>query len=162
MPSILMFQSGTKKRGDSSLCTYEHLKPKFQESSGDLSGGLNENISSQTLMSRYLKDGKNRDTAIVLLKKEIECALESFNGVKAEMAKLYDEKEKLWMSGKESKRSLEALVSQVLVLQSGMDCFEAEFKSKIDLLNGKLQRFEEIVQSSCTSKFQEKEVGYPI
>lgn len=142
-------ETGTKRGRDLNSCIDEDTRPKFQ----------NSFCSIGATDHKTLKDGKNRDTTIALLKKEIECALESLKGVEAEFAKLYTEKEKFLMSGKDcERRSLEALVHQVLVLQGGMDGFEAEFQSKIDSLNSKLQQFEEIVQHSCASRFQEKEL----
>lgn len=149
---LYLLQTGTKRRRDLNSCTDEDTRPKLQ----------NSFCSIGATDCRNLKDGKNRDATITLLKKEIECALESLKGVQDELANLYKEKEKFVMSGKDCERSLEALVHEVLVLQGGMNCFEAEFKSKMDALSSKLQQFEEIVQHSCASRFQEKEVGYSI
>lgn len=148
----ICLQTGTERRRDLNSCIDENTRPKFQ----------NSFCSIGATDCRTLKDRKNRDTTITLLKKEIECALESLKEVQDELAKLYKEKEKFVMSGKDCERSIEALMHEVLVLQGGMDCFEAEFQSKMDALNSKLQRYEEIVQHSCTSWFQEKEVGYSI
>ncbi|KAL3538910.1 hypothetical protein ACH5RR_002276 [Cinchona calisaya] len=120
--------------------------------------GNNRNGEKNLACQSTLKVVNNKDATIMLLKKEIESALESLNGVQAEMAKLRYEKENFCMSEKESLKGIESILSQVVVLWNAMDSFEEEFKLKIDALEAKLQGFEEIVQQSCTSWLEQNEM----
>lgn len=104
------------------------------------------------------KESSDRDATIILLKKEIESALESLRGVQVEMVKLHDEKEQVSISEKQSRKSIESLMSQVLALQAAMDNFEEQFRLKMVHLDDKLLRVEEITQEAGGSWFQEKEV----
>eukprot|EP00257_Ricinus_communis_P017920 XP_015576480.1 kinesin-like protein KIN-12F [Ricinus communis] len=112
----------------------------------------------------FIRASKNvchRDVTVILLKKEIESALESLQQVQMEMAKLRCEKEELLLS---EKRSQESLKCFVLALQAAISNFEKEFEQKINIVNRKLQAFEQIVQEagSCwcqTKEFLEMEVG---
>ncbi|CAI9104395.1 OLC1v1003057C1 [Oldenlandia corymbosa var. corymbosa] len=105
-----------------------------------------------------LKDVNNRDATIMLLKKEIESALESLNGVQAEIAELRSEKKRFSISEKESQRGIESILGQVLALSNAMDYLDKEFNIKINALEGKLQGFDRVLQCSCDSWFEQKEL----
>ncbi|XP_027112402.1 kinesin-like protein KIN-12D isoform X1 [Coffea arabica] len=121
---------------------------------------LGNNRSGENILEcqNTLKDVNNKDATIMLLKKEIESALESLNGVQAEMSKLRDEKDKFYTSEKEIQRGIECIVNQVVLLQNAMDYFEEESKFRIDSLEFKLHGLEEIVQHSCNSWIKQKEL----
>ncbi|CAI9764401.1 unnamed protein product [Fraxinus pennsylvanica] len=105
-----------------------------------------------------LKDVNGKDASTTLLKEEIESALQSIQGLQAEMAKLHHEKEGVWMSEKRHKKSIESLMNQVFVLQSSIYNFEVNLELKIAALDGKLRGVEEIVQESFTSWFHLKQL----
>ncbi|XP_068655925.1 kinesin-like protein KIN-12D isoform X2 [Aristolochia californica] len=91
-----------------------------------------------------LEDASDRDAAIILLRKEIESAIESLRGVQAQMAKLLDEKEEIRKSVKQSCKSLECLPEQVIKLQSDMDVLDKEYQFRALELAQKLQIIEEM------------------
>ncbi|CAI9769118.1 unnamed protein product [Fraxinus pennsylvanica] len=105
-----------------------------------------------------LKGVNGRDTITALLKKEIESALQSVQGLQAKMAKLCDEKEDVRIAEQRYQKSIESLMNQVAVLQNSINNFEEGFELKITGLDGKLKGVEEIVQESCTSWFQLKQL----
>nr|XP_043629351.1 kinesin-like protein KIN-12F [Erigeron canadensis] len=100
---------------------------------------------------RSSRDVSRRDDTIILLKKELETAIGSLNGVKAEMARLRSEKEVVLLSEKQSRKSMEDLVPQLLTIQSAVDSFEKQIGVAMFSLDHKIQTFEEILQESCKS-----------
>ncbi|XP_057992919.1 kinesin-like protein KIN-12D isoform X2 [Hevea brasiliensis] len=113
---------------------------------------------------RTSKDVSDRDVTIILLKKEIESALESLQEVQVEMAKLRSEKEEIRISEKRSQESLKCFTTLILAIQADMSNFENLFELKMNAINHKLQSFEQIVQEAgthwCqTKEFLEMEVG---
>ncbi|XP_073158747.1 kinesin-like protein KIN-12D [Henckelia pumila] len=110
------------------------------------------------LMPKSTLSVKSRDDTIILLKKEIEFALKSLQEVETEMAMLRHEKEEISLSEKSRRKSLVSLTNQAVLLQSAMDKFEGEFELNITSLNNKLVSMEAILQDSCTSWFQQREL----
>lgn len=108
------------------------------------------------------KDACGRDVTIILLKKEIEAALDSLNEVQAEMDKLREENKAMCTSEQHSRDSMEVLGSQVLNLQSTMNDFEEQSKLKLEALNHRLEVFEQIVREAGSHWSQTKEVSYII
>ncbi|KAL5127457.1 Kinesin-like protein KIN-12D [Glycine soja] len=112
---------------------------------------------------KYLKSrkvGKNvleRDATIRLLRKEIECALESLKEVQYEMARLHDEKKEMLVSEKKSRQSIECLTNQILFLQEAMYHFEEKSKVKIDVLSHKLRGLEKPLKEASSHWYQRKE-----
>ncbi|GAV81504.1 Kinesin domain-containing protein/Kinesin-relat_1 domain-containing protein [Cephalotus follicularis] len=107
---------------------------------------------------------RHKDVTIILLKKEIESALESLKEVQAEMAKLRNEKEEIWVSKKRSEEDMKCVTNELLALQESISNFEKQSELKIEAVNHKLQMFEQIVQDAgsywCqTKEFLELEVG---
>ncbi|KAI3497334.1 hypothetical protein L1887_39873 [Cichorium endivia] len=90
------------------------------------------------------KNTSRRDDTIALLKKELETALGSLNGVKSEMARLH-------LSEKQNRKSIETLLQQVMALQSVVDYFENQIKGAMGSLDHKIQTVEELLQESCKS-----------
>lgn len=103
-----------------------------------------------------------RHTITAPLKKETESALQSVQGLQAEMAKLHDEKEDVRIAEQRYQKSIKSLMNQVAVLQNSNNNFEVGFELKITALDGKLKGVEEIIEESCTSWFQLKQVGHYI
>ncbi|KAJ0076724.1 hypothetical protein Patl1_36219 [Pistacia atlantica] len=83
-------------------------------------------VQKQMDSRKSCKDVREKDITIVLLKKEIESALQSLKEVKAEMARLNKEKEEMLMSKKQNEKSMKCLRSQVLTLQAAMSNFEKQ------------------------------------
>jgi kinesin family protein 15 len=104
------------------------------------------------------KDVCNRDVTIILLKKEIEFALESLTEVQAEMVKLHDEKKQMWIYEKQSQESMKFLISQVLTLESSMSNFEKQSRLKMEVFNHRLNAFEQTVEEAGFQWCQTKEV----
>ncbi|KAI3755534.1 hypothetical protein L1987_55337 [Smallanthus sonchifolius] len=107
---------------------------------------------------RSSRDVNRRDDTIILLKKELEIALESLNGVKTEMARLRSQKEVIRLSEKQSRQSIEVLVPQVLALQAILDNFEKQIEVAMVSLDHKIQTVEGLLQESCKSCHQKRKL----
>ncbi|KAK9077288.1 hypothetical protein SSX86_005625 [Deinandra increscens subsp. villosa] len=107
---------------------------------------------------RSSRDVNRRDDTIILLKKELETALESLNGVKTEMARLRSEKEVIRISEKQSRQSIEVLVPQILALQAIVDNFEKHIEVAIVSLDHKIQTVEGLLQESCKSCHEKRKL----
>ncbi|CAN1307274.1 Kinesin-like protein KIN-12D [Linum perenne] len=110
------------------------------------------------------KHSRNRDVTIALLKGEIESALASLQDVRTEMGRLHAEKEQFQMSERQSKETVELVTTQLLAMQATISDFEKQFELKIDVVNHKLQAFEQVVQEAMdnwseTKEYVEMEVG---
>lgn len=57
------------------------------------------------------KDSCERDVTITLLRKDIECALESLKDVQDEIAKLHEEKNEMSICEKQSRESIKCLTT---------------------------------------------------
>ncbi|KAI8554401.1 hypothetical protein RHMOL_Rhmol05G0095900 [Rhododendron molle] len=131
----------------------EYLKREIPEDPHEYSS-----VQKTLASGRIRKDESDRDATIILLKKEIESALDSLKGVQAEMARLRFEKEKVWMSEKESKESIKSVLTQVLSLQAAMINFDEVFGFKMESLDHKLRTVEEAGQNAGSTWCQEKEL----
>ncbi|KAG6408884.1 hypothetical protein SASPL_131910 [Salvia splendens] len=99
-----------------------------------------------------------RDPAIILLKKEIKCALKSLKEVQAQMDKMQSEKEEILASERCNQKSIESLLNQTVVFRDAMNDFEGVFELKISAVDGKIRRMEEAVQESFDSWFRQTEL----
>ncbi|KAI3702462.1 hypothetical protein L6452_28200 [Arctium lappa] len=116
-------------------------------------------FDQNTLSSRKSSRDMGRgDGTIILLKKELETALGSLNGVKTEMERLRSEKEVVLLSEKQSRKSIEVLVPQVLTLQSVVDNFEEQIGVAMASLDHKIQTVEGLSQESCRSCIQKRKL----
>lgn len=107
---------------------------------------------------RASKDARQRDVTITLLRKEIECALESLKDVQDEMAKLQEEKKEMSMCGKQSRESIKCLTTQALSLQAAMRHFEEQSKVKVEVLSDKLRNLDKPLKEAVSHWCQMKEV----
>ncbi|PIA56121.1 hypothetical protein AQUCO_00700460v1 [Aquilegia coerulea] len=107
---------------------------------------------------RTCKNAYNGDRTIILLRKEIESALESFEGVLAQMVKLLQEKEEIRTSEAQCKQGMVCFTSQLLALQREICGSEKQFKLSITQFEDKLQKLEESTQEAKTSWLQKEEV----
>ncbi|XP_059645790.1 kinesin-like protein KIN-12F, partial [Cornus florida] len=140
--------------------TVEDLKTEISECTFE----VRKNVSEYSLdhknfaISGTNKDKNDRDATIILLRKEIESAVECLQGVQSEMAKLRNEKEEVWMSAKQSQGSIEYLMTQILTLQTDMSSFEKQLVPKMVAIDHKLQKVGETVQEAGTCWCQKEEL----
>ncbi|QCD83147.1 kinesin family member 15 [Vigna unguiculata] len=107
---------------------------------------------------RVSKDVHERDVTISLLRKEIECALESLKEVQYEMARLHEEKKEMSLCEMKSQQSIECLTKQILFLQEAMNHFEEKSKLKIEVLSQKLRNLEKPLKEASSHWYQKKEL----
>ncbi|XP_024021248.1 kinesin-like protein KIN-12D isoform X2 [Morus notabilis] len=100
---------------------------------------------------------KDRDT-IVLLRREIESALQSLKEVQSEMEKLHEENKEMSKSEQKTRESMKSLVAQILNLQTTMDNFESQSEHKMGALNQRLEAFEQIVLEGSSHWYGTKEL----
>lgn len=103
-------------------------------------------------------DMGNKDVTIILLKKEIESALESLKEVQAEMVKLHDEKKQMQVSEKCSQERMKCLATQALAMEAAMGNFEKQYIHKTEAFSNRLRVFEQNVEEACSQWCQTKEV----
>ncbi|CAB4320692.1 unnamed protein product [Prunus armeniaca] len=113
-----------------------------------------ENLKSD----RPSKEVSGRDVTIILLKKEIEAALDSLKEVQAEMDKLREENKAMCKSEQQSRESMKYLITQVLNLQSTMNNLERQSKVKLEAHNHRLEAFQQILQEAGSYWCQTKEL----
>ncbi|KAH6772638.1 hypothetical protein C2S51_011042 [Perilla frutescens var. frutescens] len=117
------------------------------------------NINDNNLESEItLQSAIGREATVILLKKEIECALQSLQELQSQMDKMQSEKEEIWASEKCSRKSIESTINQIVVLRDALDNFEGVFELQVSAINGKIRRMEEAVQESLDSWFQQREL----
>ncbi|CAL0331344.1 unnamed protein product [Lupinus luteus] len=121
-------------------------------------GDLPSKLDKKDQKSRRLfHDACERDFTITLLKKEIECALESLKEVQDEMTRLHDEKKEMSMSVKKSRESIECLTNQILALQAAMSHFEEQSHVKIEILSQKFRYLEKTLKEAGSHWYKTKE-----
>ncbi|KAL1180314.1 hypothetical protein V6Z11_A03G222400 [Gossypium hirsutum] len=103
------------------------------------------------------KNKCDRDVTIILLKKEIESAMESLKEVQAEMARICNEKEEIRLSEKQSKEGLQCLAAHALALEEAMNDFGKLLEVKIRAVHQKINTVEQTVQEISTHWCQKKE-----
>ncbi|PPD81977.1 hypothetical protein GOBAR_DD21105 [Gossypium barbadense] len=103
------------------------------------------------------KNKCNRDVTIILLKKEIESAMESLKEVQAEMARICNEKEEIRLSEKQSKEGLQCLAAHALALEEAMNDYGKLLEVKIGAVHQKINTVEQTMQEICTHWCQTKE-----
>ncbi|KAA3482395.1 phragmoplast orienting kinesin 2 [Gossypium australe] len=103
------------------------------------------------------KNKCDRDVTIILLKKEIESAMESLKEVQAEMARICNEKEEIRLSEKQSKEGLQCLAAHVLALEEAMNDFGKLLEVKIGAVHQKINTVEQTMQEISTHWCQTKE-----
>ncbi|KAM3377124.1 kinesin-like protein KIN-12D [Capsicum galapagoense] len=138
-------------------CILEDRTAEKTDCSFDKSNNMLGSASKQETFQMNWKD-KDRDATIILLRKEMESALECLKGVQVEMAKLRFEKETLRSSEQKSKESIGDLLAAVTSLQTYMDKFEQDLALKVDLVDNKLRTIEGAVQESSNSWYEQKKL----
>ncbi|XP_019437476.1 PREDICTED: kinesin-like protein KIN-12D isoform X1 [Lupinus angustifolius] len=106
---------------------------------------------------RLFHDACERDFTISLLKKEIECALQSLKEVQDEMTRLHDEKKEMSMSVKKGRENIECLTTQILALQEAMSHFEEQSHVKIEILSQKFKYLEKTLKETGSHWYKTKE-----
>ncbi|KAK2991465.1 hypothetical protein RJ640_016500 [Escallonia rubra] len=156
-------RTGTKGSQDLNIdvCSIEGMEAEFSECRFKVcKKNMRECSSDQKTLTlgKTLKDASDRNATIVLLKKEIESALESLKEVQVEMAKLRDEKEEVLISEKGNRERIDSLMLQVVGLKATMCNFEEQCSLKLVSLDHKLRTAEETMQESVNYWFGEKEL----
>ncbi|XP_019248305.1 PREDICTED: kinesin-like protein KIN-12D [Nicotiana attenuata] len=139
-------------------CTLEDRTAEKPDHSSDKSNNMLKSASNRKTFQMNWKDKNARDDTIILLRKEMESALECLKGMQAEMAKLCVEKEALQSSEQKSRERIGDFVTAVTSLQTYMDKFEHELEFKVELVDDKLQKIEDAVQESCSSWYEQKKL----
>ncbi|KAK1276465.1 Kinesin-like protein KIN12B [Acorus gramineus] len=99
----------------------------------------------------------NKEMTILLLRKEIETALESLKQVQRQMNKLADEKECIKQSELRSRKGIEVLTTQILKLQSEMIDKEKLIETRTLKLSHDLQMVEGVAKESVACWWKRKE-----
>ena len=123
----------------------------------DVRSGNNGGVETESEITLHSSIGS--DPAIILLKKEIKCALKSLKEVQAQMDKMQSEKEEILASERCNQKSIESLLNQTIVFRDAINNFEGVFELKVSAVDGKIRRMEEAVQESFDSWFRQTEVG---
>lgn len=119
------------------------------------------NTNGDDLVSeRVLQSENKRDAAIILLKKEIECALESLQELQAQMDTLRSEKDEILASERSGRKIIESLINHAVLLRDCIDNFEGQLELQFDSLDDKMGRLEKRLHESFSSWFQQREVGH--
>ncbi|XP_047980300.1 kinesin-like protein KIN-12D [Salvia hispanica] len=122
----------------------------------DVRSGNNGGVETESEITLHSSIGS--DPAIILLKKEIKCALKSFKEVQAQMDKMQSEKEEILASERCNQKSIESLLNQTIVFRDAINNFEGVFELKVSAVDGKIRRMEEAVQESFDSWFRQTEL----
>ncbi|CAN4107643.1 unnamed protein product [Withania somnifera] len=138
-------------------CILEDRTAEKPGCSFDKSNNMHGSASKLERFQMNWKD-KDRDATIILLRKEMESALECLKGVQAEMARLSVEKEALWSSEQKSKESIGDFLAAVTSLRTYMDKFEQELELKVELVDNKLRTIEGAVQETSSSWYDRKKL----
>lgn len=112
----------------------------------------------QTLSRKVCNGICERDDTILLLRKEIESALNSLKEVQTEMAKLHGEKQEMLMSKKQNEEVMKCFANELHTLQATVDNFEKQSELKIEAINKKLGLFESVVHEAGSDWCRAKEV----
>ncbi|XP_015061958.1 kinesin-like protein KIN-12D isoform X1 [Solanum pennellii] len=143
----------------------QHLESFILEDRTAEKPGCSFNISNNMLGSANKQDtlqinwkDKSRDATVILLRKEMESALDCLKGVQAEMARLHVEKEALWSSEQKSRESIGDFLVAATCLQTYMDKFEQELVLKVELVDNKLRTIEGAVLESSSSWYEQKKL----
>ncbi|XP_022725985.1 kinesin-like protein KIN-12D isoform X2 [Durio zibethinus] len=147
----------------SNIVTDDKDLHSVQDLETDCSFKVGEILHGSPCDEKCMESGKScknlcdREVAIILLKKEIELAMESLKEVQAEMGKICNEKEEIQLSEKQSKESLRCLAKHALALEETMSDFEKVLELKIGAVNHKIDTVEQTMQQIRTHWHQTKE-----
>ncbi|XP_062092244.1 kinesin-like protein KIN-12D [Humulus lupulus] len=104
------------------------------------------------------EDKCDRDTTIILLRREMESALQSLQEVQVEMEKLRRENKDILKSEQKSRESMKCFANQVQNLQATLSDFEVQSKLKMEALNQRLEASEQNVVEACSHLYETREL----
>ncbi|KAB2602968.1 phragmoplast orienting kinesin 2-like [Pyrus ussuriensis x Pyrus communis] len=136
-------------------------KPDMSECTLKVRKSMCANSTREDLKSERpskAKAGSGRDVTILLLKKEIETALDSLKEVQAEMDKLREENKLMCKSEQQSRESMKYLRTQIINLHSTMKNLEKQSKVKLEAQDHKLEVCQQMVQEAGSQWCQTKEM----
>ncbi|XVF45199.1 hypothetical protein PTKIN_Ptkin02bG0185700 [Pterospermum kingtungense] len=143
---------------DKDLRSIQKLETDISDCSSKVGKTLHASPSEKCMESGKTSNNVcDREVTIVLLKKEIESAMESLKEVQAEMGKICKEKEEMRLSEKQSKESLRCLTSHALALEETMNDFGKLLELKIGAVNHKIDTAEQSMREIRTHWCQTKE-----
>ncbi|OMP01569.1 hypothetical protein COLO4_11727 [Corchorus olitorius] len=131
---------------------------------------VGESLHGSSCHKKFIESGEtcknlcDKEVTVILLKRELESAMESLKEVQAEMSRICSEKEEIRLSEEKSKESLRCLATHVLALEATTSDFGKLLELKIGAVNHKVSTFEQTMQEIrthwCqTKEFLELEVG---
>jgi len=136
----------------------EDTVTNVQHNIHSVSGGNINNVENQ-IKSECSQHILDRERTVVLLRKELEYALDSLKVVQAQMVKLIHEKEEIKQSEVQSQTNTERLTVEILRLKSEIVDKEQQFELRLVELEEKLQRVEGSAVASNVCWRKMKEVG---
>ena len=142
-----------------------HSVQELETDISDCSFKVGEILHGSPCDEKCMESGKifknvcDREVTIILLKREIESAMESLKEVQAEMGKICNEKEEFQLSEKQSNESLRCLTTHALALEETMNYFGKLLELKIGAVNHKIDTAEQTMQEIRTHWCQTKEVN---
>ncbi|XVE93307.1 hypothetical protein REPUB_Repub01dG0180300 [Reevesia pubescens] len=134
-----------------------HSVQKLETDITDCSFKVGESLHGSPCDEKCMESGKtckkvcDREVTIILLKKEIESAMESLKEVQAEMGKICNEKEEIRLSEKQSKESLRCLATHAFALEETMNDFGKLLELKFGAVNHKIHTVEQTMQEIRTN-----------
>ncbi|XWS54846.1 hypothetical protein CRYUN_Cryun10bG0124600 [Craigia yunnanensis] len=129
----------------------------------DCSFKVGESLHASPCDEKCVESGKtcknvcDREVTIILLKKEIESAMECLKEIQAEMGKICNEKEEIRLSEKQSNEGLRCLATHAVALEETMNDFGKLLELKIGAVNHKINAVEQTMQEITTHWCQTKE-----
>ncbi|KAF4366869.1 hypothetical protein F8388_013934 [Cannabis sativa] len=100
----------------------------------------------------------DRDTTIILLRREMEYALQSLQEVQVEMEKLRRENKDILKSEQYSRKSMTCFTNQIRNLQTTLTDFEVQSKLKMEVLNQRLEASEQNVVEAGSHLYETREL----
>ncbi|OMO74183.1 Semialdehyde dehydrogenase, NAD-binding protein [Corchorus capsularis] len=131
---------------------------------------VGESLHGSSCHKKFKESGEtcknlcDKEVTVILLKRELESAMESLKEVQAEISRICSEKEEIRLSEEKSKESLRCLATHVLALEATTRDLGKLLELKIGAVNNKVSTFEQTMQEIrthwCqTKEFLELEVG---
>ncbi|XP_019702656.1 kinesin-like protein KIN-12F isoform X1 [Elaeis guineensis] len=149
--------NNSEDRIESNRVVNSNVQNNVEWMSGCSTGSAIGKNANESECRMLLKDDSDRETTILLLRKELECALDRLQEVQAQMIKLLNKKEEIKKSEKQSQTSIEHLTNEVLRLKSDIIDKEIQFDIRLQELEDKLQKVKKnaIASSECWCKAKE-------
>ncbi|XP_017698849.2 kinesin-like protein KIN-12F [Phoenix dactylifera] len=149
--------NSSEDRIESNRVVNSNMKHNAGCMSGCSTGSAIGKNANESECRMVLKDDSDRETTILLLRKELESALDRLQEVQVQMTKLLNEKDEIKKSEKQGRTSIEHLIDEVFRLKSDISDKEIQFDLRLQELEDKLQavKANAIASSECWCKAKE-------